>query len=314
MRVDDTMFEAALARAQGGAPADPQQGLFGPDTVYWRVTREAALFLGAGRATLLQLAHPFVAQAVADHSTTKQDPFGRFHRTFSQVYAMTFGTREQALAAAGQVRRIHDHITGRLDEAAGPFPAGTSYIANDAQALMWVWSTLSETSVLVYETVVGPLGRKEREEYYAASRRFALLFGVPEQNLPEDWRAFRAWCREMQESSVITVTGAARELAYFVLHETRLGPLKGVPRWYLALTASMLPAHLRPRFGLDWNRREKARAGRAIRNLRRFYRFAPPRLRYVAPWWEARARLRGRPHPDRLTRTLNRVWIGREAL
>ncbi|MFP4004280.1 MAG: oxygenase MpaB family protein, partial [Alphaproteobacteria bacterium] len=256
-------FEAGLARAQAGAPADPDQGMFGPGTVYWRVTREAALFLGAGRATLLQLAHPFVAQAVADHSTTREDPFGRFHRTFSQVYAMTFGTRGQALDSARQVRRIHEHIEGRLGEDAGAFPAGSPYLANDAQALMWVWSTLSETSVLIYEAVVRPLEASEREDYYAASRRFALLFGVPEENLPEDWRAFRQWCREMQNSSVLTVTGPGRELARFVLHETKLGPVKGVPKWYLALTASLMPAHLRARFGLDWNRREEARAVKA---------------------------------------------------
>jgi uncharacterized protein (DUF2236 family) len=32
----------------------------------WRVNREAILFLAAGRALLLQLAHPWVAAAVAD--------------------------------------------------------------------------------------------------------------------------------------------------------------------------------------------------------------------------------------------------------
>jgi uncharacterized protein (DUF2236 family) len=37
--------------------SDPQPGIFGPSSISWKVNRESALFLGAGRAALLQLAH-----------------------------------------------------------------------------------------------------------------------------------------------------------------------------------------------------------------------------------------------------------------
>jgi len=37
----------------------------------------------------------------------------------------------------------------------------------------------------------------------------------------------------------------------------------------------------------------------------------PDRLRYVGPYQEAQARLRGEPRPDWMTRCLNRAWIGR---
>jgi uncharacterized protein (DUF2236 family) len=37
------------------------EGVFGPASLTWRINREAAIFLGAGRALLLQLAHPYVA-------------------------------------------------------------------------------------------------------------------------------------------------------------------------------------------------------------------------------------------------------------
>ncbi len=36
-------------------------GLFGPDTVTWKVNREAVLLAGGGRALLLQVGHPSVA-------------------------------------------------------------------------------------------------------------------------------------------------------------------------------------------------------------------------------------------------------------
>ncbi len=69
----------ALVRARA---AGPVEGVFGPGSMLWQVDREALVFLGAGRALLMQLAHPWVATAVAQHSAGLADPIGRFHRTF----------------------------------------------------------------------------------------------------------------------------------------------------------------------------------------------------------------------------------------
>jgi len=56
-----------------------------------RVDREALTFLGTRRALLLQLADPWVAAAIVQHSRTLADPIGRFHRTFAVVFTMVFG-------------------------------------------------------------------------------------------------------------------------------------------------------------------------------------------------------------------------------
>src|ERR1700693_4199552 len=87
--------------------AGPREGIFGPASVNWRVDREAAVFLGAGRAMLLQLAHPWVAAAIADQSQVFTDPVGRFHRTFNVMFTMVFGTPDQALAVARRLYRRH---------------------------------------------------------------------------------------------------------------------------------------------------------------------------------------------------------------
>src|SRR5260370_21091194 len=47
-----------------------------------QVSRESANFLGAGRAALLQLAHPWVAAALLHHSNLITDAICRFHSTF----------------------------------------------------------------------------------------------------------------------------------------------------------------------------------------------------------------------------------------
>src|SRR5439155_3887213 len=112
------------------AAGDGRAGVFGPGSLMWQIDREAAAFLGAGRAVLLQLAHPWVAAAIARHSRVLADPIGRFHGTFNLMFTMVFGTTEQALAAARRLHDRHSQIGGELAEAAGPFAAGSRYRAN----------------------------------------------------------------------------------------------------------------------------------------------------------------------------------------
>src|ERR1051325_2805260 len=73
------------------SPPRPELGVFGPDSVTWRISRETAVLLGGGsRALLLQVAHPKVAAAVDDHSRYRSDPLGRLRDTLDAIYAFTF--------------------------------------------------------------------------------------------------------------------------------------------------------------------------------------------------------------------------------
>ena len=305
---DRTAFERALASVLSNAAGDVE-GVFGEGSLFWRVNREAIVFLGAGRALLLQLAHPWVAAAIAEHSHAAADPIGRFHRTFGVVYTMVFGSREQALAAARRLHARHEAVTGTMTEDAGPFRRGSPYSANDIAALRWVFATLIDTALLAHDLVLPPLGQDERERYYAESFLFAGLFGLERGDLPADWAAFTAYNEAMHNSATLTVSAAARAIA----HELLLRPphLLRTPLWYRALTASLLPPALRAGFALPFGERERLRADRALSRIRRLCPLLPARLRYVAPYHEAMARLSGNPRADAITRLLNRVWIGK---
>src|SRR5262245_8573538 len=146
MLVSADDFERSLDLVHAGA-AGPRDGVFGPTSMTWRVNREAAIFLGAGRALLLQLAHPWVAEAIADQSQVFADPLRRFHRTFEIVFTMVFGTPDQAIAVARRLYRRHAMVAGVLQTEAGPFAAGSPYCANEAGALRWVHATLVETAL-----------------------------------------------------------------------------------------------------------------------------------------------------------------------
>src|SRR6516164_1938366 len=255
----DLEHELALVRSTA---AESSAGAFGPSSVMWRIDKEAVIFLGAGRALLLQLAHPWIATAITQHSHTLADPIGRFHRTFNAMFTIVFGTTEQALAAARRLPRRHAQVSGTLAEAVGPFAAGSRYEANDFAALRWVHATLIDTALVAYQLVCPPLSAEERERYWTEARQFAAFFGIPQDALPQSWAAFVDGNDTMLQSDVLTVNNQARTIAGEVL--SGAGIRLPIPSWYRALTARLLPARLRDDFGLSYGNLEHRATERAL--------------------------------------------------
>jgi uncharacterized protein (DUF2236 family) len=200
----------------------------------------------------------------------------------------------------------HAGISGRLPEAAGAFASGSFYQANDIAALRWVHATLTETAVMAYQLLELPLSAADREHYYAEMQLFAALFGIPQSALPQGWDEFAGYVDHMAGTDNLAVSSAARRIANTLF--------AGVPHWYRALTAQLLPPRLRDEFGLLFGAPEQRSAERALGAIRRIHPWIPARLRYVAPYHEALARLDGRTRPDPLTRVLNRLWIGQTSM
>jgi uncharacterized protein (DUF2236 family) len=298
---------AGLWAAVAEGVADPRSGIFGASSISWKVNRESALFLGAGRAALLQLAHPWVAAALDQHSNLKNDPLARFHNTFRVVFTMIFGTLEQALAASRYLYQLHTRIQGRLPEQVAAFERGSHYQANEIDALRWVYATLAESAVMAYETVLPPLSIAEKEAYYSESKTLAALFGIPASALPPDWAAFETYNREMLASGMLGVNALSREMAHRVLHGR--GSRVPVPRWYRGLTAAWMPEQLREAFALPFGEQERSAAAQAQRWMPLVYKAFPKTVRYIGPYREAYSRLHGlRAGP--LVRVSNRFWMG----
>jgi uncharacterized protein (DUF2236 family) len=297
----------SLLASIAATPTDSNAGLFGPGSITWRINRESAVFLGAGRAALLQLAHPWVMAALADHSNLLNRPIARFHNTFRIVFTMVFGSVSQAMAAARYLHSLHTHIRGELKEEAGQWPRGAHYEANEIGALRWVYATLVESALMGYECAVAPLTDAEHEQYYAESRTFAALFGLPASALPADWSAFAESNRQMHASNELAVTDAARAYAARLL--SGAGSWLRSPAWFRALTAAWMPPQLRVEFFPEYGPEEQRAAAAAARRVPRMYRHLPAPIRYVGPWRQAQARLAHRS-PGLAAHMSNRFWIG----
>jgi uncharacterized protein (DUF2236 family) len=315
--VSHTDSESLLV-AVAAQTRDPNAGIFGPASLSWRINRESALFLGAGRAALLQLAHPWVAAALAHHSSLLADPIARFHNTFRVVFTMIFGSLDQALAAARHLYALHTRIRGEILEDVAAYRRGSHYEANQIAALRWVYATLVESAVLAYECALpsasggqGGLSLVEREQYYMESKTLAGLFGIPAAALPVSWDAFIAYNRKMHGSDMLGVSEAARAMAHNLL--AGAGSWIKPPFWYRALTTEWLPERFRREFALEFGPNEQQAAERARCRLPRIYGRLPQAARFTGPWREAQARLAG-CHVSALTRLSNRFWIGQQRL
>ncbi|HZG94208.1 MAG TPA: oxygenase MpaB family protein, partial [Mycobacteriales bacterium] len=107
-------------------------GLFGPHSVTWRLHADPAMAFAGLRALLMQAIHPLAMAGVAQHSTFREDPWGRLARTGEYIGVTTFGTTEEARRMGALVRGIHRKVVGVEEES------GTPYRASDPDLLLWV--------------------------------------------------------------------------------------------------------------------------------------------------------------------------------
>lgn len=286
--VDRDQLERSLAKVKTRV-ANPAHGIHGPGTISWEIGRENVLFLGGGCAALLQLAHPAVASAISRHSKTQQDAWGRFFRTFRNVWAMAFGDLDAAFAAARRVHAVHERVFGRLEPGAGAGPEA-SYAANQPEALLWVHVTLVETSIQVFDLVVRRLSSGEKDAFVRESLNFALLFGIPPEIAPPDYRQLSRYFQQQVESDRIAAWKPARRIADFLMQP----PLPGtdfIARWYRNMTAGLLPPGLREGFGFEFGPRERERFDRWATRMRRILPYLPGALRFLPAYHSARRRV-----------------------
>jgi uncharacterized protein (DUF2236 family) len=235
--------------------ADPLLGFYGPDSMMWRINREAVL-LGAGPAALLlQIAHPLVAEGVAHHSDFHGDPFSRLRRTLNTTMDLVFGDGPTAERAVHRLNGVHSTVRGAVTTPeATEATAATSYRAMDPELLLWVQATLIVTSVEGYQRWVRPLRDDERERFWQEARCVGTRIGIPLDRSPADWPSLeRYWDRMVAADGPIQVTPTAQALAPMIVRPP-LPHVPGVAIDALVLPGlGLLPPPIREAFGIHWS-------------------------------------------------------------
>src|SRR3954454_14568325 len=116
-------------------------GLFGPDSVSWRVHREPILALAGLRALYLQSLHPRAMFGVAQNSSYRDDPYGRLNRTGIYIATVVYGTTDEAERAGRRLRAVHSRMR------ATDRRTGEEFRVDDPDLLRWVHVTEVESFV-----------------------------------------------------------------------------------------------------------------------------------------------------------------------
>lgn len=218
-------------------------GLFGPDSVVWRVHRDPASLIGGLRALLIQALNPVAMAAVSQHSDYRNDPWGRLNRTSEYLTVTTFGDSASALAAAARLRAIHRRIGG-VDPV-----TGRTYRADDPDLLLWVHCVEVHSFLLAYRRYGAEVTDDDADRYVHEMVSHAELVGLSAGDVPHDMSALRAYLRNYQG---LALTPAAREGLGYVLSPPM--PLALKPLWAIpsAAAVAILPRRVRRLYGLPW--------------------------------------------------------------
>jgi uncharacterized protein (DUF2236 family) len=268
--------ERTTVSGEGPPRPHPLLGFHGPGSPLWKVNREAVL-LGAGPAALLlQIAHPHVAEGVAQHSAFEADPWSRLRRTLRTTLAIVFGDGPTAEAAIRRLNGVHATVRGDAADPLARTLAGETYRALDPELLLWVQVTLVWSSVRAYETWVGPLTGGERETLWSEAREVGRRLGIPLTVSPPDWPAVEAyWARMLAPDGPIVVTPTAQRLAATIIRP----PILGLPPVIIDILATpglaLLPPRLRSDYGIAWSRPRSLLARLGVVGLRAWVRLMP---------------------------------------
>jgi uncharacterized protein (DUF2236 family) len=256
---------------------DRDPGLYGPDSVTWRVHADPSMALAGLRALMLQAVHPIAMHGVFTNSDFRADPWGRLFRTAEYVAVTAYGTTREAERAGARVRGIHRRLRG-VEPA-----TGTAYRVDDPELLRWVHCSEVESFLTTAVRCGLRLTREEQDAYYAEQTRGARLVGLDPSTVPSSVREMADYFEDMQPQ--LRVGPEGRAAAQFVLWPSmpalvQLGtPAR--PAWTALATASfaMLPRWARRLYRLPGLPTTDLAATAAGLAFRRGLLVVPARLR-----------------------------------
>ncbi len=235
------------ARPRDESSADP--GLFGPESVTWRIHGDPAMAVAGFRSLLLQAVHPLVMAGFDANSAFRDDPWGRLQRTGEWVATVTYGTTAEAERAGAALRKIHSRLKPGVEPE-----TGLSYRIDDPDLLLWVHCTEVESFLSTYRRCGGPLAPGEGDRYVDEMRQSARLVGLDPEAVPRTEAQIAEYYTRVRPQ--LRVTSVARRNALWAFTPP-------MPRWVelatparpawaalVSTAGAMLPRWARRLYGL----------------------------------------------------------------
>jgi uncharacterized protein (DUF2236 family) len=261
------------------------EGLFGPESVTWRIHSDPAMVVAGFRALLLQATHPLVMAGFEANSNYRQDPWGRLQRTGEWIGTVAFGTRSEAEAAGAGLRALH----GRLRSGVEP-ETGRPFRVDDPELLLWVHCTEVESFLSTYLRSGGRLRPGEADRYVDEMRESARLVGLDPDTVPRSTAELDL--RVTQVAAQGAIWGFVPPMPFWVKVMT---PAR--PAWatLVSIAAGLLPRWARRLYGLPGLPTTDLAAVAGARALRLTLMALPDRIASNPAYAAAQARLAAHP-------------------
>jgi uncharacterized protein (DUF2236 family) len=234
-------------------------GLFGPDSVTWKVHQEPIVTLGGLRSLYLQALHPRAVAAIAQNSSYRADPWGRLNRTSLYIGTVLYGTLTEVEDAARRLRRMHAKMSA-IDPR-----TGERFRVDEPDLLRWVHVAEVESFLSTATRAGLKLTPDEVDQYYTEQVRSAELVGLDPDTVPATAAEVAAYYEAIRPELALTRDSA--ETALFLTvppvpqglggRALRLGLTLGPTRWaYFGIAGTaiaLLPPWARRLYGgLGW--------------------------------------------------------------
>jgi uncharacterized protein (DUF2236 family) len=175
-------------------PARDDDGLFGPQSVTWRIMTSRIMWVAVLRALYLQALHPRVIRGTLQNAATITEPadaWARLRRTRTFIETRTFGTTAEAERAGRRVRRIHDSLTATD-------PDGTRYRIDAPELLLWVHCGEVASCADIARRSRLPFSAAELDAFVAEQRASAELIGIDRGAAPASMAELDAYYEQIR--------------------------------------------------------------------------------------------------------------------
>ncbi|HSX46714.1 MAG TPA: oxygenase MpaB family protein [Patescibacteria group bacterium] len=263
--------------------SNEQEVGLGPESLLWHYAGDLRIGFTGLSAGVLQLMHPGIGAAVAEHSEFFNEPWQRIERSLPWILGVIYDPEPEVTGK--QVRDFHKDFKG--DDA-----QGRHYSALQAETYWWAHATFQD----MIEQEIDRFSQRtlsmvDREKLYEEGRAWYGRYGMGSRPVPINYFAFKEkWdhiCNDVLELTPAAERAVDMALSRDVDRIPMIPPLiwkllGRVPasEFVRVTTIGGLPSAVRDRFDIPWSEFDQFELDSFEKVVRSSWRFVHPKLRY----------------------------------
>jgi uncharacterized protein (DUF2236 family) len=182
--------------------ADDAWGLFGPETVTWRVHSDPLIGIAALRSLALRVLHPEGLANVFATAQRVDDPWDRLTGTLRNLGVLTFGSSAEAVVLGARLRSVLMQVNGVTGQ-------GEPFRGDDPEMLRWMHCCQVSSFVEVTRRGGLDLTDAEHEQYIREQVRSAAIWGLEPDEVPASRRDLTRYFRSVRKQLRMTAPARA---------------------------------------------------------------------------------------------------------